>query len=154
MLRVSKLADYGTVVMVCLARSGGEVCSARGIAQKTHLSIPTVSKILKKLTAAGLLDSVRGVSGGYSLQRDAAKISVAQIVYALDDARGLTECSFHSNSCSLQGVCQIKGNWQAISYAVESALESVSLETLATPVMSAVSVERIRTLASGVHRGE
>jgi len=152
MLRISKLADYGTVVMVCLVRSTPMLCSARDLAEKTHLAVPTVSKILKSLTSAGLLSSERGVAGGYRLKRPPADISVAQIVHALDDSRGLTECSVHSGSCSLQGVCQIQGNWQAISHAVEAALESVSLETLAQPVMSKVNIERVKTLASGVYR--
>ena len=48
MLRVSKLADYGTVVMVYLVHHRDKLCSARDIATHTHLSIPTVSKILKQ----------------------------------------------------------------------------------------------------------
>lgn len=152
MLRVSKLADYGTVVMVCLARSGPELMSARDIAEKTHLALPTVSKILKALATADLLTSVRGVSGGYRLKHSAADISVAQIVYALDESRGLTECSFHQSACSLQGVCQIQGNWRAISQAVEAALESVSLATLAKPALSEVTVSEVKRIASGVRK--
>lgn len=62
MLRISKLADYGTVVMVYLAKHPQDLCNARDIAVHTHLSVPTVSKILKRLAGAGLLASVRGVS--------------------------------------------------------------------------------------------
>ena len=155
MLRISKLADYGTVVMVYLAKRSQQLCNARDIALHTHLAVPTVSKLLKRLTAAGLLSSMRGVTGGYRLQRPAALISVAEIIYALDEYRGLTECSLHPNECSLQSVCHIQGNWQLISQAIESALASVSLETLAKPSLSAVDLERIKQLAEfpGVSRG-
>ena len=155
MLRISKLADYGTVVMVYLAKQSPKLCNARDIALHTHLSVPTVSKLLKRLTAAGLLSSLRGVAGGYRLQRQATKISVAEIIYALDEYRGLTECSFHPNECSLQSVCHIQGNWQLISQAIESALDSVSLAALASPTLSAVDLDRIKQLAefSGVSRG-
>lgn len=153
MLRISKLADYGTVVMVYLARSGQALCNARDIAQHTHLSVPTVSKLLKRLTAAGLLTSVRGVSGGYGLKRDAATISVAQIIFAVDEQRGLTECSLQPNDCSLQSVCHVQTNWRLISQAIETALDSVSLEMLARPSLQSVEIERIRHLASGVNRG-
>src|SRR5215211_3411069 len=108
MLRISKLADYGTVVMVYLARHVQVLCNARDIALHTHLTVPTVSKILKRLTSAGLLSSVRGVAGGYRLRRPAAEISVSQIIFALEEHRGITECSLQPNDCSLQSVCTIQ----------------------------------------------
>jgi FeS assembly SUF system regulator len=152
MLRVSKLADYATVVMVYLARAEVGLYSARDIALQTHLALPTVSKLLKRLTASALLLSVRGVTGGYRLARSAADITVAEILYSLDEPRGLTACSFNHSACVLQGVCQIQGNWQAISQAIDAALQSVSLETLAKPVMAVTSVETVKKLASGVVR--
>lgn len=153
MLRISKLADYGTVVMVYLARHAHTLSSARDIALHTHLTVPTVSKILKRLTNAGLLTSVRGVTGGYRLGQPAADISVSQIIFALEAHRGFTECSLQPNDCSLQGVCTIQGNWRLISEAIELALDSVSLETLAKPTLPTRDVARVRQLASGVNRG-
>ena len=144
MLRISKLADYGTVVMVYLAKHSEQLCNAREIALHTHLTVPTVSKLLKRLAAAGLLSSARGVAGGYRLQRPATEISVAEIIYALDISRGLTECSMHPNECSMQSVCHIQGNWQLISQSIESALASVSLDVLAKPSLSAVDLDRMK----------
>lgn len=153
MLRISKLADYGTVVMVYLARKAPGLCNARDIAQNTHLTVPTVSKLLKKLTLARLLTSVRGVTGGYQLQRSAAEITVAQIINALEDHQGLTECSVQHNShCALEGFCQVQGNWRLLSQAIETALDSVTLEALARPSLKAVDIDRVRQLASGVSR--
>ncbi len=149
MLRISKLADYGTVVMVYLAKHSPQLCNAREIASHTHLAVPTVSKLLKRLTAARLLTSVRGVSGGYRLQRLAVEISVTDIIYALDEDRGLTECSLQPNECSLRGVCHIQGNWQLISQRIASVLDSVSLEALAKPALQAADLERIKELAVG-----
>lgn len=153
MLRISKLADYGTVVMVYLAKHSDMLCNARDIAAQTHLRVPTVSKILKQLTSAGLLISVRGVAGGYRLRLPATDVSVAEIIYALEEHRGFTECSMQPNDCSLQGVCTVQGNWRLISQAIQTALESVSLDALAKPTLHAVDVARVRQLASGVHRG-
>lgn len=153
MLRISKLADYGTVMMVYLAKRSPDLCNARDIALHTHIAVPTVSKLLKRLTAAGLLTSVRGVSGGYRLKRAVSEISVAHIIFALEDQLGLTECSLQPNECSLQGVCHIQGNWRLISQAIETALDSVSLEALAKPRLQATDIDRIRQLASGVNHG-
>ena len=153
MLRISKLADYGTVVMVYLAKHPQALCNARDIALHTHLRVPTVSKILKRLTAAGLLISERGVTGGYQLHKPASEISVAQIIYALDEHQGLTECSLQPNECSLQGVCTIQGNWRLISQAIQTALESVSLERLAKPSLDVRDIDLIKKIASGVNGG-
>lgn len=151
MLRISKLADYGTVVMVYLAKNTQALSNARDIAAQTHLSIPTVSKILKRLASAGLLLSVRGVNGGYRLARLPAEISVASIIYALEDERGLTECSGGESTCSLQGVCHIQANWRLLSQAIESALEGVSLEALAGPLLTPSHLARAQHLALGVN---
>lgn len=152
MLRISKLADYGTVVMVYLAKHPESLCNARDIAEQTHLAIPTVSKLLKRLTAVGLLVSVRGVSGGYRLKKPASLISVAEIVYAFEESRGLVACLV-SDACSLQHSCHVQGNWRLISHAIETALESVSLEGLAKPRMAEPELERMKQLAIGVSGG-
>jgi FeS assembly SUF system regulator len=156
MLRISKLADYGTVIMVYLAKHSHQLCNAKDIALHTHLTVPTVSKLLKRLTGAGLLSSVRGAMGGYRLQRSAANISVADVIYALEEYRGITECSLGPNECSLQGVCLVQGNWRLINQAIGSALSSVSLEALAGPTLQPMELTRKLTtrLTTGVHRDE
>ena len=141
MLRISKLADYGTAVMAYLAKHETSLCNAREIAQHTHLTMATVSKLLKYLTNAALLRSVRGVNGGYCLQRAASEISIADIIYALEEQRGLIECRVQPNNCILQQVCKIKGNWQLISKAIEIALDSVSLEALARPQLNVYEIQ-------------
>jgi FeS assembly SUF system regulator len=153
MLRISKLADYGTVVMVHLAGCTG-LSSARDIAESTQVSLPTVSKLLKRLTAAGLLVSTRGTAGGYRLKRAATDISVGQILYALDESRGLTACSFESDACALQQVCHVQGNWRLISQSIEAALESVSLSALAKPVIPASDLLHMQKVVMGVSRVE
>ena len=133
MLRISKLADYGTVVMVDLARHTEGYHNAKDIAARNHLKAPTVSKLLKLLAAEQLVISHRGAKGGYSLARLADTMSVAEIVSAVEGNDGLTECSQHSGDCALEAVCTIRDNWQVISRAVTDALKNVTLAQLAKP---------------------
>lgn len=154
MLRISKLADYGTVVMVFLAQHQDQLMNARDISAQTHLSLATVSKLLKRLTHTGLLVSKRGSAGGYALKKTPAEISVANILYALDETRGLTECSEHVNSCALQHVCHVRGNWQLISRSIDDALSSVSLEALAKPVIPHEQLNQMKQFVMGVKRVE
>jgi Rrf2 family protein len=71
MLRISKLTDYAILVMVELNESHGEVMNAHALADSTHLELPTVSKVLKLLSRAGLVQSFRGINGGYAMDREA-----------------------------------------------------------------------------------
>lgn len=143
MLRISKLADYSTVVMVYLARTD-KLANAKEIAHFTHLTVPTVSKILKALTQAGLLVSLRGASGGYRLKRLPQEISVAEILFALEEKRGLTECSVHGSLCAFESVCVVKGNWRLISVAIEAALQNLSLAALAAPSLDTRALSNIQ----------
>ncbi|HEX7368683.1 MAG TPA: SUF system Fe-S cluster assembly regulator [Rhodanobacteraceae bacterium] len=127
MLRVSRLADYASVVMACLARHPDEVLPAAQIGEDTHLGLPTVSKLLKRLAQAGLVDSFRGVAGGYRLARSAKDISLAEIVEALDGPIGLTECSIGHIGCKRQAYCAVSRDWQGIGATIDNALRGVSL---------------------------
>jgi len=134
MLRISKLTDYGTLVMAFLASDALATHTAKDIAQHTHLALPTVSKLLKLLAKGGLLQAHRGVKGGYSLAKPANKITLAQVISVLEGDFGLTECSHHSNLCSMEMHCAIRSNWRTISDVVRDALKGVSLADMARPL--------------------
>ncbi len=141
MLRVSKLTDYATVVMTCLATSVEEVLSAQILAERARLETPTVSKVLKQLASAGLVDSWRGVNGGYRLARQPGAITVADIVTAMEGPIGITECCTESGLCDHESHCGVRVNWQRISEAIRVALESVTLaDMLATTPKRAIGI--------------
>ncbi len=133
MLRISKLTDYASLLMAELARSGEECVPARHLAEATRLEPPTVAKVLKTLARSDLVDSIRGVNGGYQLARRPENISVAAIVRAMEGPIALTECALDKGVCSHEGQCSLRGNWQQIGLAVESALEELTLADLARP---------------------
>ncbi len=133
MLRLSKLTDYGIVVMTCLAEEPGAVRAAHEIAGCTRLALPTVSKVLKLLSRSGLVVSCRGAKGGYRLARLPEQISVAHVIDALEGPVALTECSSESSNCSQESHCNIRGNWQRINDVIRHALEDVSLAEMVRP---------------------
>lgn len=130
MLRISRLTDYGTVVLAYLAREAGRVCSAAEVAQATGIALPTVRKLLKSLCRAGLIRSTRGASGGYELSRPAREISAASVIDALDGPVSITECSASDSRCDYEAVCHVGGAWQRINVAIRRALADVSLVDL------------------------
>lgn len=130
MLRISKLTDYGTVVLAHLAGDPDTVRSASDVAEATGIAVPTVSKLLKSLARADLVTSTRGANGGYRLARDPAEISAAHVIDALEGPVSITECSGADSHCDYEDVCSVGGAWQRINIAIRRALEEVSLVDL------------------------
>ncbi|HEU0225216.1 MAG TPA: SUF system Fe-S cluster assembly regulator [Steroidobacteraceae bacterium] len=128
MLRISRLTDYATVILASLA--GGSLASAADIADRTHIGLPTVSKLLKQLQHAGLVRSVRGARGGYQLARSTAEINAADIIDAVEGPVALTECASGAGQCGIEATCQVGHGWQRISGAILRALTDVKLDEL------------------------
>ena len=130
MLRISKLTDYGTVVLAELARGEQGFVSAAEISATTGLALPTVSKLLKMLGRAGLVNSTRGAHGGYRLARSPAEISAADVIDALEGPVSITECSAHGSHCDIESLCRVGGAWQRINVGIRRALDEISLSDL------------------------
>ncbi|NYZ63675.1 SUF system Fe-S cluster assembly regulator [Luteimonas deserti] len=127
MLRVTKLTDYATVVATVLASRPGSITSAAELADASGLEAPTVSKILKPLAQAGLVEGFRGANGGYRLARPASAINLLEIVEAIEGPLAMTECSLHDGQCGISSQCGVRGNWLRINDVVADALRAVSL---------------------------
>lgn len=130
MLRISRLTDYGTMVLGELADRSTALSSAAELAASTGLALPTVSKLLKALARAGLVTSTRGSHGGYRLSRNAAAISAVEVIDALEGPVSITECSAADSQCDLEAVCNVGNAWQRINVAIRRALQDISLEDL------------------------
>jgi FeS assembly SUF system regulator len=137
MFRMTRLTDYGMVLLTCVARDPrGPARSARDLAEEARLPRPTASKILKKLAHHGVLEARRGVKGGFTLARPAREIPVAEIVAALEGPVGLTVCSTRHERCGLEGVCGVRTTWMRINRAVYDALSGITLADMIRPLRS------------------
>lgn len=137
MIRISKLTDYGIVLLTHIAQNAERpVWTARDLAQESSIPLPTVGKLLKALTRGELLESLRGMRGGYRLARPAEQISIAAIIRVLEGPVGLTECSSEevASTCGLQRVCPVQDNWQKINRAVLKALDGLTLSDMRQPL--------------------
>ncbi len=128
MLRISRLTDYGTVLLAHLAAHQATVCSAADVAEATGIAPPTVSKLLKLLARAGLVTSTRGANGGYRLSRAPQEISAADVIDALEGPVSITECG--AGECEHEEVCSVGNAWQRINVAIRRALQDVTLNDL------------------------
>ncbi len=137
MIRMSKLTDYGIVLLAELGSlHGEEPHNARELAARTHLPLPVVSKLLKALAREGILVSHRGAKGGYGLARRAEEISVAEVIRVLEGPIALTECGTHPGLCAQESLCQVRTPWRRINDVIRDALEHVTLAELIRPTPS------------------
>lgn len=133
MLRMSRLADYGSLLLTYMARNR-DGHTANSLAADTGVPLPTVSKILKMLAKAGIVQSQRGVNGGYRLARDPEVITLTEILRALDGPIALTECGSTAEcSCQLEPACQTQSHWKRINDAFVQVLGGVTLKELSQP---------------------
>jgi FeS assembly SUF system regulator len=135
-MRLSSLADYAVVMMSAAARHCGQAqMNAAQLAEETGLPLPTVQKLVSKLSAAGLLRSTRGAGGGFKLARPAVAVSLADVIEAIEGPIAMTSCvdsSKHAKGehCGLEGTCRVQPHWAIVNSAVRGALADINLMSL------------------------
>ncbi len=130
MVRLSKKVEYGLIAIRHIAtRSGGEVVTAREIADIYSISYELLAKVLQKLAKAGLIVSQQGVHGGYALARRPSEIPVSLIINSIEGtAPAITRCiSDGPESCGVFQVCTIKSPLLKVQSNIEHAFESMTL---------------------------
>ena len=153
MIKLSRLTDYGVVVMSQMAQEISAMKTAPELAAATGVPMPTVAKLLKLLVKDGLVESWRGVNGGYALTRSIDDITAADIIEALEGPVALTACVDGSEAdCGVESLCPMRGGWEKVNRAIRAALEEVTLAELSQPadfLLASVSVDA-ETNARGV----
>lgn len=136
MLRIRRATDHAFVVLAALATevdpsAPTDVITARSVSEATGLPQPTVAKVLKILARSALVESTRGLCGGYRLARGPAHITVAEVVEAVEGPVALTGCAVPELiDCEHTGSCAMSPHWPRINAAVVSALSAVTLAEL------------------------
>lgn len=134
MFKLNRMTDYAIVVLGALAHRQGEILATAQLAELTGLNQPTVAKVAKTLMAADLLETQRGVHGGYRLAQPAAATSLVQIVEAMEGPIAVNDCVDGAQApCAVSNCCFMSRNWNRVNLAVRNALSDVSLEDLIDP---------------------
>jgi len=133
MLRLSKKSDYALIAMKHLATrpDGGGSSSAREISESYAIPLELMAKVLQRLVRARLLVSVQGTRGGYRLGRNAAQISVADVIQAVDGPVTVTACSPDDHTCDQFTKCSIRDPLWKIKNVILDALTTVSVAEMA-----------------------
>jgi Rrf2 family protein len=132
MLRLSKKTDYALIALKDLASSErGTSCSAREIAARYDIPIELMAKVLQRLARRGLLESHQGTRGGYQLSRPANRISVADVIQAIDGPVLVTACSDEDETCDQYSKCNVRDPLWRLKDRIVESLTSFTLKELA-----------------------
>jgi FeS assembly SUF system regulator len=132
MFRMTKLADYGIVLLTHIASDPERTPqNAKDLAARSHMPLPVVTKILKILAREGLLISHRGTKGGYTLAGEPEQISMADVIRAVEGPIALTSCVVGPpGDCEHECFCPVRGHVQKINHAIRQALGGIKLSEL------------------------
>lgn len=138
-MKISALEEYGLRCLLQLARAGAEpgaasTLTARQIAEREGLTLEYASQILADLRRAGLIQSVRGVHGGFLLARPAREICVGHLFRALDGPLADNLCDAYTGNrdiCAHSEGCAVRPVWSELQRRIYSFLDDVSLADIA-----------------------
>lgn len=158
MLKFSKKADYGLMALQHMASvqvgdfAQGRVVNTKEIAEEYRIPVELLAKVLQTLAKQGLIESHNGPKGGYLLARNASKITIAQVLEAIEGPLGITDCSHEKDgpTCLQIDYCNIRNPLLKIQESIYQMLNSMTIEDImgGTPL---ITVQSLST-AEGVKR--
>jgi Rrf2 family protein len=153
-LQLTKRTEYGLIALIHMADRAGQVVSVREVSE--HYPVPRrlLAEVVKDLARAGLVESQRGATGGYTLARGADRITLSDVVVALEGAPVVAGCEAHvapgASNCDVEPVCPIRSPLHRLRDGIWRLLERTTLQSLsaAGPLVELESSPRLLAAVS------
>ncbi len=141
----SKACEYGIKAMIYIAQKSknGERLSLKQIARETNSPEAFTAKVLQQLSKQNLLESLKGPTGGFTLQRPADQMNLASIVSAIDGDSIYMGCGLGLRECSEIKPCPLHHKFKVVRDELKDMLENTSLATTADDLDRGISFLRI-----------
>jgi Rrf2 family protein len=130
MQHFSKTAGYAVYTLSFLGAAAPEACLVRDIAGCLGLPKPYLAKIVNQLVHAGLVRAKRGHRGGVMLMRPPERISLLEVVRAIDGGTSVSPCLFGLETCPVGGTCPAHAQWNAMRKQMETTLSRTPLSAM------------------------
>lgn len=146
-MKLTTKGRYGIKAMLALAAEyeSGEKLSASQLAEMQHISSAYLEQLIASLKKAGLVNSSRGVQGGYSLSRPPEEISLGEVLTALEGNMDLVDCvgcDTDKSECDSIGSCSARPIWLELQKRIDDFLDSTSLKDAAEHDITNIENER------------
>jgi FeS assembly SUF system regulator len=144
MIRLNKLTDYAIVILSQMASQPDLMANSTQLSESTGVPNATVAKVLKQLSAAKLITSHRGVTGGYRMTLTTQAISMRAIIEAIDGPISITDCVTSNDEacCSAMGKCPVRGKWDKVNAAIIGALDGVTLQDMIATCPTSIKLKK------------
>jgi len=110
-MQITRQADYAVRAVLYLAHLGDQRAATGQVAHEQHIPPSFLAKIISQLSIAGLLHTARGARGGVTLAREPGKISVLEVIEAIDGPIRLNECVGDDGACTFDRDCPLRPVW-------------------------------------------
>ncbi len=129
-MRLTTKGRFAVTAMLDLAlKHGGGPVTLAGVSQRQNISLSYLEQLFGRLRRHALVESVRGPGGGYTIARDLDRVSVADIITAVDEPLDATQCGGKEN-CLDDGRCMTHDLWSTLNEKMYDYLDSVKLSDL------------------------
>lgn len=135
MIKVSRKLDYAILAVAHFCLHQGQVVSARTIAETYRIPLPILANILKLLAKRGVIDSVRGVGGGYAFAMQPEDLTLGELARVIEGPFRLADCIAETmlsdeGSCTREAYCPAKDPIRRVHEAIQSVLDRVTFRQL------------------------
>ncbi|MBN1466182.1 Rrf2 family transcriptional regulator [candidate division KSB1 bacterium] len=128
MFKLSKKTEYGLIALQhMMTMKDPCVATVKEIAERHHIPRPLLAKICQQLAKSKLIQSVQGSRGGYTLKKDAAQISLAAVMEALEGPIHIVDCHDGRNICDRDEICTLKFGLNPVEEKLTAFLQGVTL---------------------------
>jgi len=127
---VTRKADYAIRCVLYLSRRPERVASVEEISGATLVPKSFLAKILQQLMKAGIVNSARGVKGGFQLAKKPRAINLLEVIEAIQGPSAANVCAIDRKKCSLSGTCGVHPVWVEIREMAEKRLREENFAAL------------------------
>lgn len=130
-MEITRQADYAVRAVLHVARLvDGERLATSVIAEEENIPLPFLAKIISQLSVKGIVDAMRGASGGVRLARPPEEISLLEVVEAIDGEIALNRCVLNADACPSTSTCPIREVWCEVQKDLVSRLRNTNFAML------------------------
>lgn len=130
MIKINRKVEYALMVLKHMVEKPSELTSAREIADLYHTPFDTTAKVMQVMNASGILHSVKGMKGGYTLAKNLSQISYMELSEMIEGKSIEMKCASSEGTCELMNSCNIITPVQKINFQVSKFFKNLTLDQL------------------------
>ncbi len=130
-MHITRKADYAVRCVLYLSRNPDRAASVDEVSREMSVPKPFLAKILQRLMKTGIVNSTRGVKGGFQLAKNPENINLLDVVEAIDGAVAMNICAVDKNMCGFSNTCSVHPVWVELREEIKSRLKSWNFARLA-----------------------